>query len=340
MLRETLPRILRGEHLSQDDARTIMLRVMAGETGAAETAALLTALVMKGETVDEVAGFAQAMREGAEPFPAREAMLVDTCGTGGDRAGTFNISTTAAFVAAGAGLTVVKHGNRSMSSRSGSADVLEALGVTVELPLSAAIACLDAVGMAFLYAPAWHPAMRHVNPVRRELGFPTVFNLLGPLANPARPRAQLLGVHRPELTGFMARVLAALGTERALVVHGGGLDEISVCGPTAGYWLADGVIARFRFDPAELGWAWADPEELLGGGPEDNAAITRGILDGTITGAKRRAVVVNAAAALAVAGRTTGLADAVPLAEEALDNGAARRVLEALIARTSAVTTS
>ena len=181
MLRETLPRLIRGEHLTQDEARSLMLRVLAGEAGAAETGALLTALTMKGETVEEVAGFAQGMREGAEAFPDREQMLVDTCGTGGDRSGTFNISTTAAFVVAGAGLPVVKHGNRSVTSKSGSADVLEALGVLVDQPTERAVAALDAVGITFLYAPRWNPAMRHVAPVRRELPFPTVFNLLGPL---------------------------------------------------------------------------------------------------------------------------------------------------------------
>jgi anthranilate phosphoribosyltransferase len=334
MLRDTLPRLIRGDNLTQDEARRLMMHVMAGDAGAAETAALLTALTMKGETVDEVAGFAQAMREGAEPFPAVEGMTVDTCGTGGDKSGTFNISTTTAFVTAAAGLKVTKHGNRSMTSRSGSADVLEALGAVIDLPLEAAHAALAAVGLTFLYAPKWHPAMRHVGPVRRELSFPTVFNLLGPLANPARPRAQLLGVNQPERTGFMARVLAALGTERALVVHGGGLDEISVCGPTQGYWLADGVLARFRFDPAEVGWAWADPDELLGGGPDDNATILRGILDGTIGGAKRRAVVLNAAAALTIAGKADRIADAVPIAEEAIDSGAASDKLEAFVTYT------
>jgi anthranilate phosphoribosyltransferase len=328
MLRDTLPRLIRGDNLTQDEARSLMRHVMAGEADPTETAALLTALTMKGETVEEVAGFAQAMRDGAEPFPRSEGMTVDTCGTGGDKSGTFNISTATAFVTAGAGLKVVKHGNRSITSRSGSADVLEALGVVVDLPLDAAIAALDTVGLTFLFAPKWHPAMRHVGPVRRALPFPTVFNLLGPLANPAQPRAQLLGVNQPERTGFMARVLAALGTERALVVHGGGLDEISVCGPTQGYWLADGVLARFRFDPAEVGWAWADPDELLGGGPEENAAIITGILDGTVTGAKRRAVVLNAAAALTVAGTADNIADAVPVAEEAIDSGAARTMLD------------
>jgi anthranilate phosphoribosyltransferase len=334
MLRDTLPRLIRGDNLTQDEARSLMRHVMAGEADPAETAALLTALTMKGETVEEVAGFAQAMRDGAEPFPRPEGMTVDTCGTGGDKSGTFNISTATAFVTAGAGLKVVKHGNRSITSRSGSADVLEALGIVVDLPLDAAIAALDAVGLTFLFAPKWHPAMRHVGPVRRALPFPTVFNLLGPLANPAQPRAQLLGVNQPERTGFMARVLAALGTERALVVHGGGLDEISVCGPTQGYWLADGVLARFRFDPAEVGWAWADPDELLGGGPEDNAAILRGILDGTVTGAKRRAVLLNAAAALTVAGKADGIADAVPVAEAAIDTGAARAMLDAFVTYT------
>lgn len=331
MLRETLPRLIGGDNLTQDEACTLMQHIMAGGADPAETAALLTALTMKGETVEEVAGFAQAMRAGAEPFAPVPGMAVDTCGTGGDKSGTFNISTATAFVTAAAGLPVVKHGNRSMTSKSGSADVLEALGVAIDLPFAAARDALDSVGLTFLFAPKWHPAMRHVTPVRRALPFPTVFNLLGPLANPAQPRAQLLGVNQPERTGFMARVLAALGTERALVVHGGGLDEISVCGPTQGYWLADGVLARFRFDPAELGWAWADPDELLGGSPADNAAILQGILDGRIGGAKRRAVVLNAAAALTVAGKADRIADAVPLAEEAIDSGAARATLEALV---------
>lgn len=330
MLREILPKLMKGDHLSRAEAQAVMQQVMAGEATPVAAAAMLTALAFRGETVDEVAGFVQAMLDGAERFPTLPGMLVDTCGTGGDRSGTFNISTATAFVAAGAGLQVVKHGNRSVTSKSGSADVLEALGVAVDQPLAGAVESLEQTGITFLFAPKWHPAMKHVATVRGELGFPTVFNLLGPLANPARPRAQLLGVSRPELTGFMAQVLAALGTERALVIHGAGLDEISVCAPTSGVWLADGQLTPFQFDPTELGWERAEPAELLGGGPTENAAIVRGVLDGSIAGAKRRAVVVNAAAALMVAGQAPSIAEALPLAEAAIDTGAALGKLQAL----------
>jgi anthranilate phosphoribosyltransferase len=264
--------------------------------------------------------------------PRRLEPLVDTCGTGGDGAGTFNISTTAAFVVAGAGQPVAKHGNRSISSQCGSADVLEALGVNLELTPDQVAGCVDEVDIGFLFAPKLHPAMKHAIGPRRELGVRTIFNLLGPLTNPAGASAQVLGVYDAQLTEPLAYVLAALGSRSAFVVHGAdGLDELTTTGPNRVSLLRDGQVETRTFDPAALGFRRASPAELRGGDAQENASITRGILSGTLNGARRDVVLLNAAAALVAAGRTRSLSEGVRLAEESLDSGAAGRVLDRLI---------
>jgi len=264
--------------------------------------------------------------------PRRTEALVDTCGTGGDGAGTFNISTTAAFVVTGAGQPVAKHGNRCISSKCGSADVLEALGVNLDLTPDQVAACVDEVGIGFLFAPKLHPAMKHAIGPRRELGVRTIFNLLGPLTNPAGASAQVLGVYDAALTEPLAHVLAALGGKAAFVVHGaGGLDELTTTGPNRVSALRDGHVETHTLDPADLGFPRAQPPELRGGNAQENAAITRGILSGGLNGARRDVVVLNAAAALVAGGRASTLPEGIRLANQSLDSGAAQRVLVHLI---------
>jgi anthranilate phosphoribosyltransferase len=309
-------------------------QVMAGETSPALMAALLMGLRVKGETAQELQGAALALREAMVRFspPTREH-LVDTCGTGGGAVGTFNISTVAAFVAAGAGARVAKHGNRSFTSRSGSADVLEALGVAIDLPPERAADVLQACGMTFLFAPQYHPAMRHVGPVRRELGLGTIMNLLGPLANPAGVARQVIGAGDPARAPLIAETLALLGAEHALVVHAPrGLDEIAPpgLGPTDVWEIRGTAVQRWTLNAEEFDLAAGEAAELSGGSPEDNARTADAILDGSDRGVRRSAVVLNAAAALVVAGAANDLRDALRRAGEALDSGAARRVLEEL----------
>lgn len=330
--------LLAGRSLERAAARAVLDAIFAGETSPIQVASFLTALRMKGESPEEIAGMAEAMRSCAVPVPGEWADLLDTCGTGGDRSGTFNISTTVAFVAASQGLKVAKHGNRSASSQCGSADVLEALGAHLEFSPEHAARLLDEHDLTFLFAPRYHPAMRHVGPIRRELGFPTVFNLLGPLCNPLRPQRQVLGVYKPELVDLMAGALQALGVQRALVVHGhGGLDELSLAGPSAiAEVMGDGSIRRYQADPAAYGLEPAPIQALLGGDAATNAGIIRGILAGDIRDARRSAVVWNAAAALLVGGAASDLQEGVGLATRALDSGAALRKLEAFTAATRA----
>jgi anthranilate phosphoribosyltransferase len=316
-----------------------MTYIMQGQATPAQIGAFLTALRMKGEAVTEIAGCARAMRRSAlRVRPQRAETLVDTCGTGGDGAGTFNISTTAAFVVAGAGQPVAKHGNRSVSSQCGSADVLEALGVNLDLSPDQVAASVDEVGIGFLFAPKLHPAMKHAIGPRRELGVRTIFNLLGPLTNPASARAQVLGVYDPALTETMARVLASLGSHAAFVVHGaGGLDELTTTGSNRVSVLREGQVETHSFDPADLGFSRARPEELNGGDAEENAAITRGILSGTLNGARQDVVVLNAAAALVAGGQAYTLPEGIQMAERSLDSGSAERVLDELIKFTQTV---
>ncbi len=309
-------------------------QVMAGEASPALMAALLIGLRVKGETAQELQGAVLALREVmVRVAPRRAAHLVDTCGTGGGGVATFNISTAAAFVAAGAGARVAKHGNRSFSTRSGSADVLEALGVAIDLPPERSAALLDECGMAFLFAPQYHPAMRHVGPVRRELGLGTIMNLIGPLSNPAGVARQVVGAGDPARAPLLAETLALLGAEHALVVHAPrGLDEIAPpgLGPTEVWEVKGSAVRRWTLEPDGFGLAAGDGTALAGGTPADNARVAEAILDGTDRGVRRSAVVLNAAAALVVGGVAKDWKDGVRRAGEALDSGAARGVLERL----------
>ncbi len=329
-LRHAIGRVINGHDLTAEEAETAMRIIMRGEATPAQIGSYLTALRMKGETVPEIAGSARAMRAHVVPVDlsaAGSGPIVDTCGTGGDGKHTFNISTTAAFVVAAAGLRVAKHGNRAASSRSGSADVLLALGANLDLTPEQVAVCLAQVGIGFLYAVRHHPAMRHAIGPRREIGQRTLFNLLGPLTNPAGATHQVLGVFSPEWTEPVARVLGKLGTRAAFVVHGAdGLDELSNTGPNRVSELRGGDVVTFTLDPAEaLGLARATTDDLLGGTPEENAQLTRDILAGADRGPKRDIVLLNAAAALCLESGDwlTGLGRA----QQAIDSGAALATL-------------
>jgi len=328
-----LKRLAARESLGQEEARSLMGQIAEGGVSQAQIGALLAALTLKGPSIEEATGFALALRERALSLPLPEGFeTIDTCGTGGDSSGTFNISTTAAFVAAGAGAKVAKHGNRSITSRSGSADVLEALGVPTTLPPAEAALALVETGMAFLFAPLYHPAFKNLGGPRRELGFRTVFNMMGPLLNPARARAQVIGVYAPELTETVAKILDRLGTRRALVVHGlEGIDEISLVGGTRVTELREGWIRTYELDPRSLGLEPCATADLKGGDAAENARICRRILSGE-PGPKREVVLLNAAAAILVADLAPDLAAALALARESLDSGRAAAVLEALVA--------
>jgi anthranilate phosphoribosyltransferase len=331
MIQAALARVLDGHHLRREEAREVMEQIMRGEATPAQMGGFLVALRLKGETADEIAGCAEAMRAHALAVRPRRDDLVDTAGTGGDGAHTFNISTAAALVAAAAGAGVAKHGNRAVSSASGSADVLEALGFELEQPPERIERSIDELGFGFLFAPSHHPAMRHAAPVRRELAARTVFNVLGPLTNPAGARAQVVGVYAPELAPTIADVLARLGARRAFVVHGaGGIDELSPAGPNLVCEVKGGKVERREIDPRDLGVPRCRPGDLRGGSPEENAAVVREIFEGA-RGAKREAVLLNAAGAIAAAGRASDLADGYGLAAEAVDSSAAGERLEALV---------
>ncbi len=328
-LRDALGRVVAGETLRSAEARAAFEDIMDGRVPPARLAAFLVALRMRGETVEEITAFARVMRERVTPVRTRHPMVLDTCGTGGDGAGTFNISTAAAFVVAAAGVPVAKHGNRSVSSRCGSADLLQGLGVDVEVGPDLMERALDEVGLAFLYAPVLHGAMRHAAPVRRELGVRTVFNLLGPLTNPAGARRQLIGVFDPARVEMLALALRDLGSERAMVVHGDGLDEIALHGATRVAELRDGVVETRWIRPEDAGLPPAPREDLLGGDVDRNVAIVREILDGG-RGPRRDVVLLNAAAALVVAGRAVDLREGVSHAGAAIDGGGAAAVLDRL----------
>jgi anthranilate phosphoribosyltransferase len=331
MIERALARLLDGHHLTRAEARAVMGTIMRGEATPAQIAGFLIALRAKGETADEIAGCAEALREHVLPVRPRRHDLVDTAGTGGDGARTINISTAAALVAAAAGAGVAKHGNRAVSSASGSADVLEALGFNLELPSESIARSIDELGFGFLFAPTHHPAMRHAAPVRRELATRTVFNVLGPLTNPAGARAQVVGVYAPELVRTIAEVLAQLGAQRAFVVHGAeGIDELSPAGPNLVCELVDGGIRERKLDPLELSVPRCHPEELRGGSPQENAAAIRGVFRGE-NGGRRSAILLNAAGAIAAAGLAADLREGLELAREAVDSGAAGERLEQLI---------
>jgi anthranilate phosphoribosyltransferase len=327
-----LDRIVRRENLPEGDAHRAMSIVLAGQATTPRIAAFLVALRMKGETADEVVGFARAMREAASPVDAGAGVgpLLDTCGTGGDGMSTFNISTIAAFVVAGAGVRVAKHGNRSISSRCGSADLLEALGVKVGLSAEESGRAIREMGIGFLFAPALHPAMRHAQPARLELKMRTVFNLLGPLVNPAGASAQLVGAPSSAAAELMAEALARLGLERGFVVHGSdGLDEITTTGPTLALEITHGAIAHRTLVPADFGVAEATADDLRGGDPSRNAEIARDVLAGA-KGPRRDVVLVNSSAGLVAAGKARDFREGVALAEASIDSGAALAKLTAL----------
>lgn len=325
--------ISRFGHLQLEEAEAVMNQIMTGQASEAQIGAYLMGLRMKGETQDEITGSARAMRANAHHVPTRyDGALLDTCGTGGDRSGTFNISTTVAFVAAGAGVPVAKHGNRAASSKCGSADVLAELGVNLELTPGQVGRCVDEVGIGFLFALKLHPAMKNAIGPRREIAVRTIFNILGPLTNPAGARRQLVGVFTPDLTDTLAHVLGALGATSALVVSGyGGLDELTTTGPNHVSRYQDGAVSTYELDPRAYGFAGAHISDLLGGDAPTNAAILRGVLAGTVNGPKRDVVLLNAAAALIAGGRVDTVADGVALARETLDSGAALAKLDALV---------
>ena len=330
-MQTVIQQLLDGVDLDRDSARGAMDQIMSGEATDAQIGAFLIALRCKGETVTEVAGFAEAMREKATPISGGRGTKTDTCGTGGDASGTFNISTTVAFVAAGAGLCIAKHGNRAMSSQCGSADVLNELGVNIEAGPGKVSECLDEAGIGFLFAPLLHGAMKHAVGPRREIGTRTVFNILGPLTNPAGARRQLLGVFDADLTRKMAGVLQMLGSERAYVVHGSdGLDEITSTGPSQVTELKDGVLKTFEVTPDCFGFETATAADLQGGTAADNAAILRSVLEGR-PGPAREIVVMNAAAAVAAGGLAGDLPSGVAVAEESIASGAALAALEKLV---------
>jgi anthranilate phosphoribosyltransferase len=367
MILDALHRIANSsQSLSRAEAREVMAEVLAGNCSDAQIAALLLALRMKGETVEEIVGFAEAIRAAATPFPnsldgedsakisasaaldlsgtGRDALiesspaqtsLVDTSGTGGDACGTFNISTATAFVAAGAGVRVAKHGNRSISSKCGSADVMEALGVNIQLSPARAAQCLREIGICFLYAPDLHTSMKQVQKVRRELRLRTMFNLLGPLTNPAHASGQVVGVYALDMVEKLAEALSMLGLHRALVVHGlDGLDEISIAGATRIAEARDGSVRTYEVDPEEFGMKRAKLEDISGGDAAENAGIVREVLSGKKS-PRRDVVLLNAAAALVAAGRADHLADGIPPAAQSIDSGAAAAKLEALASFTT-----
>ncbi len=332
-MKEFISKVVEGKNLSREEAEQAMKLIMSGQATPAQIAGFLTALRMKGETIDEIAAFARVMRQFAVQInPRVQGRLVDTCGTGGDRVKTFNISTIAAFVVAGAGVAIAKHGNRSVTSKAGSADLLEALGVNLELPPERVESIIESTGIGFMFAPLFHGAMKHAIGPRREIGIRTVFNVLGPLTNPANAQAQVLGVFDAALVEPLARVLARLGVEHALVVHGlEGMDEISTCGETLVAELKGGEVETYRIAPEDFGIERASPEELAGRDAQGNAEIARALLQAEEEGARRDIVVLNAAAGIYVAGRAKSIDSAIGMAERSIDSGRAHEKLLALI---------
>ena len=334
MFKDHLATIISRTDLSESQMAEMMSEVFDGKTTDAQVGAMMAALATKGETVEELAGAARAMRKKAHRIQAATMPVVDTCGTGGDGLKTFNISTTTAFVVAGAGVTVAKHGNRSVSSKCGSADVLERLGVKLDTDPEVVEEAVQEIGIGFLYAPLYHSAMRHAGKARQEVGLRSIFNMLGPLTNPAGANCQLLGVFAPQLTEMFAEALRLLGAKSAFVVHGhDGLDEISVCAPTRVSQLENDVVRTYDIYPEQYFGQLAEPDQMTGGDPVENAAITRKILTGE-KGPRRDVVLLNTAAALVACQKASDLRTGIGLAEQAIDSGAAMAKLEALVAYT------
>jgi anthranilate phosphoribosyltransferase len=331
MIKEAIAKAVDKEDLTEAEMMEVMNEVMGGRATPAQIAALITALRMKGETVEEVTGAARIMRQKATRIDARSTVIVDPVGTGGDRMNSFNISTTTAFVVAAAGITVAKHGNRAVSSGCGSADVLEALGVNISAEPEIVEECIQQIGIGFLFAPRLHGAMKYAIEPRREIGIRTIFNMLGPLTNPAGATAQLIGVYDPQLTEMFAGVLKNLGTKRAFVVHGfDGLDEVTVTGQTRVSELKDGLITTYNIDPIDIFGETYPGEELVGGDPSVNAQITKDVLTGK-DGARRKIVLLNAALALMAGEKPKDIQEGIAMAEECIDSGAAIKKLQALI---------
>lgn len=336
MITEAIAQLVSGQDLSYETAAAVMTEMMSGHATQAQMAAYLTALRMKGETIDEITALAQVMRDKATAFHPAFPVL-DIVGTGGDQVGTFNISTTAAFMAAAAGIPVAKHGNRNVSSKSGAADVLEQLGVVIDLPVDKNMELLEEIGITFLFAPVYHSSMKYAAPVRREIGIRTMFNILGPLLNPAKATMEVMGVYQPELVEQLAQVLSNLGMERGIVIHGmDGLDEATINGETMYCAIDHGTLTTGTFVPEDFGLQRAPMESVIGGDPTENAAITRSILDGTEQGPKRDIVVLNAALALFVGGKSQSIREGVAKAQALIDSGKALEKLNQLIQRSQA----
>ncbi|MBI4489800.1 MAG: anthranilate phosphoribosyltransferase [Deltaproteobacteria bacterium] len=335
-IREAIGRLVSRVDLSEEETISVMNQIMTGEATPLQVASFLTALRMKGETMEEITGAARVMREKVHRVRVKVDLVLDIVGTGGDQKGTFNISTASAFVAAGAGVTVAKHGNRSVSSQCGSADVLSALGVKIDASKEKVEECLEKIGIGFLFAPLLHEAMKYAVQPRREIGIRTIFNLLGPLTNPAGATHQLTGIYDGELTGLIAQALKNLGTVRTMIVHGlEGLDEISLCGPTRVSELKEGQIRTYTLTPEELGLKRCRLEELHGGSPEECAAILRDVLRGE-KGPKRDVVLLNSGAALYVSGAADSVTEGIRVATESIDSGKAQEKLELLVQMTNA----
>lgn len=331
MIREAIEKVVRKKDLTRYEASEVMDEIMSGRATDAQIASFLTALRMKGETIEEITGFAETMRGKATLVKTNQQFLVDTCGTGGDAAGTFNISTVAAFVVSGAGIHVAKHGNRSVSSSCGSADVLETLGVRLDLPPQVVGRAIDEIGIGFLFAPHLHQAMKYVMPARKETGIRTVFNILGPLTNPAKVTSQVVGVYDSSLTWVLAEVLGNLGIHHALVVHGAdGLDELSNTGESMVAEYKDGEVKDYKVNPEDFGMRRARLYEIKGGSSEENARMLRDILAGK-NGPRRDIVLLNAGAAILAADRANSLEEGIIMAAESIDSGRARQKLESLI---------
>lgn len=334
MIREAIAKLVEGQMISGHEALLVMREIMTGETTPAQIAAYLTALRMRGETPEVIAGSAKAMREHFTFIEPHADVVVDTCGTGGDSAHTFNISTTVALVAAGAGITVAKHGNRSVSSKSGSADVLEALGINLAAPPEVMSACLKEIGIAFLFAPALHPAMKHAIGPRKEIGIRSIFNILGPLANPSNAKYGMLGVYSEHLVPVLAEAAASLGARHLFIVHGqDGLDEVTLTGLTDLAEVVDGNVTTSTLDPRDYGFALCTREDLTGGNPEHNATIIRSILDGG-KGPHRDIVILNAALAIVAGQKAASIEEGIRAAAASIDSGKAKEKLDQLAART------
>ncbi|MFH1126918.1 MAG: anthranilate phosphoribosyltransferase [archaeon] len=329
MIKEAISAVVEGKDLTEKETIEVFTEIMEGKATDAQIAAFLVALRLKGETIDEITGAVRVMRKKAMKIAPKVDMLVDTCGTGGDSAGTFNISTTAAFVVAGAGIAVAKHGNRSVSSKSGSADVLSMLGVKIDVSPEVVVKCIEEANIGFLFAPQYHGAMKYAIGPRREIGIRTIFNVLGPLTNPAGAKAQVIGVYDAKLTDVLCEVLSNLGTKRAFVVHGYPLDEISICGKTKITELNEGVVTTHTVKPEDFGFRAVGLSLIAGGTPEENSRITLDILN-NVKGPRYDITVLNAAAAIAAAGMAGTIKDAIPIAKESIESGRALLALERL----------